>query len=717
MQDYEELEYVPPTDLTPEEISDYCQFLGLNPKEDPDLLWIAEEGLRAPLPKEWIYFQHKTENKSFFYNQKTGVSTEEHPADEYYLKLFKEEKAKKKGNLGQVKSKKQQKSMIVETPKLGTAKIQPSPVNQSYSNAKNIPKNEYSYEESYEYVDDNTENTEKSKKDYELKIENLEKQHKKEIDDIKAKYENEKKQQQALLDQERKKNENLQNQLKQNDELREFDADHDNKLRELRNKYDIEISNKKKEYQNELNSYNQKIIENTKKCQEEISKTKKECDRKIAQIISEYEAEKTQQLSKHKKEMQQLQADNKKEIDEFTEQHKKTIENLRKIHEDKLRKIKAKAANHLETVSAQYSSPARSESTTPGSPSKKRDYQKELSKQDEQQQKRIADLRSQFEESFTKQQRENNAKIEALKQECEDEVRRYKKQLESDKKRILASAKKEARERALSNSLASCSIDTTRIASIKPRPKFLRSILQISKPFSAHLADDEYYGDLEMSKNVVVVDIEGDDGDSLTEVPPFNDGKYPIRGKILSDSSLSSDDSDLFAQTDTKTAKIQNAAAKANAQFGASADKAANGISSSFKELENKSGNLRSYCAEQNRDLTKMALEFQQRTIEISKMFHNTLMELESAHRSAINVVGSAREIIPNPPHICYTPPPPRRQKRVVYEPEDTSDDRDTTTLRFVRKYEREQQEAKNSNKRLKRRYAEARLDIDSSSF
>ncbi|KAI9144656.1 hypothetical protein BKA69DRAFT_1025491 [Paraphysoderma sedebokerense] len=38
---------------TQEEIIEYAEFLGINAKTEQHLLWIAREGLRAPLPSEW----------------------------------------------------------------------------------------------------------------------------------------------------------------------------------------------------------------------------------------------------------------------------------------------------------------------------------------------------------------------------------------------------------------------------------------------------------------------------------------------------------------------------------------------------------------------------------------------------------------------------------------------------------------------------------------
>jgi centrosomal protein CEP164 len=35
------------------EIEEYAQFLGMDVAAEPHLVWIAQEGLRAPLPADW----------------------------------------------------------------------------------------------------------------------------------------------------------------------------------------------------------------------------------------------------------------------------------------------------------------------------------------------------------------------------------------------------------------------------------------------------------------------------------------------------------------------------------------------------------------------------------------------------------------------------------------------------------------------------------------
>lgn len=35
------------------EILEYCKLLGLDPEKEKDLLYIAKEGIKAPVPKNW----------------------------------------------------------------------------------------------------------------------------------------------------------------------------------------------------------------------------------------------------------------------------------------------------------------------------------------------------------------------------------------------------------------------------------------------------------------------------------------------------------------------------------------------------------------------------------------------------------------------------------------------------------------------------------------
>lgn len=72
---------------TAQEIVDYARYIGMDPIADVNLLWIAEEALCAALPEGWGEYTD-AEGNPFYYHATTGVSTWEHPLDEYYRSLF-----------------------------------------------------------------------------------------------------------------------------------------------------------------------------------------------------------------------------------------------------------------------------------------------------------------------------------------------------------------------------------------------------------------------------------------------------------------------------------------------------------------------------------------------------------------------------------------------------------------------------------------------------
>jgi WW domain len=89
-----EEEYNPDYEPTQSEIVEYAVFLGIDLEKEKDLLWIAREGLKAPLPEAWR--PCKADDGSIYYfNFSTGESVWDHPCDRYYKSLFEEERKKK----------------------------------------------------------------------------------------------------------------------------------------------------------------------------------------------------------------------------------------------------------------------------------------------------------------------------------------------------------------------------------------------------------------------------------------------------------------------------------------------------------------------------------------------------------------------------------------------------------------------------------------------
>ena len=70
-----------------EEIHGYAKFLGMNLETDQEFLFIAEEGLKAPVPEPWKTFFN--ENDEIFYvNPVTNEKMYDHPLDEEYRQKF-----------------------------------------------------------------------------------------------------------------------------------------------------------------------------------------------------------------------------------------------------------------------------------------------------------------------------------------------------------------------------------------------------------------------------------------------------------------------------------------------------------------------------------------------------------------------------------------------------------------------------------------------------
>ncbi|XP_059931346.1 centrosomal protein of 164 kDa-like isoform X1 [Gadus macrocephalus] len=85
-EDYDE-NYTP----SEPEIHEYAREIGIDPDREPDLLWLAREGIVAPLPREWKPCQDVT-GDVYYFNFSTGQSTWDHPCDEHYRGVVTQER-------------------------------------------------------------------------------------------------------------------------------------------------------------------------------------------------------------------------------------------------------------------------------------------------------------------------------------------------------------------------------------------------------------------------------------------------------------------------------------------------------------------------------------------------------------------------------------------------------------------------------------------------
>ncbi|XP_030632637.1 centrosomal protein of 164 kDa [Chanos chanos] len=85
-EDYDE-NYIP----SEQEIHEYAREIGIDPDREPELLWLAREGMVAPLPAEWKPCQDVT-GDIYYFNFSSGQSIWEHPCDEHYRRLVVQER-------------------------------------------------------------------------------------------------------------------------------------------------------------------------------------------------------------------------------------------------------------------------------------------------------------------------------------------------------------------------------------------------------------------------------------------------------------------------------------------------------------------------------------------------------------------------------------------------------------------------------------------------
>ncbi|XP_076849231.1 uncharacterized protein LOC143497233 isoform X3 [Brachyhypopomus gauderio] len=74
-----------------QEVHEYAREIGIDPDGEPELLWLAREGIVAPLPPDWKPCQDVT-GEVYYFNFSTGQSTWDHPCDEHYRQLVAQER-------------------------------------------------------------------------------------------------------------------------------------------------------------------------------------------------------------------------------------------------------------------------------------------------------------------------------------------------------------------------------------------------------------------------------------------------------------------------------------------------------------------------------------------------------------------------------------------------------------------------------------------------
>jgi len=95
-------------------------------EKDQEYFWIAREGLKAPLPKDWKPCKTQDTEEIYYFNFKTGDSTWDHPCDDHYRKMYEDEKKKVKDRERKPKKEKNRNNLVSAAPEIARAPAQAS---------------------------------------------------------------------------------------------------------------------------------------------------------------------------------------------------------------------------------------------------------------------------------------------------------------------------------------------------------------------------------------------------------------------------------------------------------------------------------------------------------------------------------------------------------------------------------------------------------------
>eukprot|EP00959_Pyramimonas_sp_CCMP1952_P472509 9500150-Pyramimonas_sp.AAC.1 len=75
------------------DVADMAEYQGIDPRKEPHLLWIAKLAVLETMPEGWEEYVDAT-GRIMYRNIEKDLSTDQHPADDYFKALLERERAK-----------------------------------------------------------------------------------------------------------------------------------------------------------------------------------------------------------------------------------------------------------------------------------------------------------------------------------------------------------------------------------------------------------------------------------------------------------------------------------------------------------------------------------------------------------------------------------------------------------------------------------------------
>ncbi|CAG9320180.1 unnamed protein product [Blepharisma stoltei] len=324
---------------TEEEIIEYGIWLGLTLPDDEDLLYIAREGLKAPLPQQWKPCKTR-EGDIYYFNFETGQSEWEHPCDGHYKQLVREAKqAKTKQN--QSNTKKPKNSNTSDAEKLNRiSPLKKSPLGKSpelgeFANRKQ------ELEESF------AEEVDKMRQEYDEKKREIKRKMDEELDKLEGDAEkvNKIEEQKARLDFEQKienKKEIVRKEMQriEKEKIAKENRETIDKLEDLKRNYKTEFEENKQKILQKLKLENEEEIKKIEiNIRNEIENLKEQVEINKGKI--EWQLKEQEDLEgRYKKKIERLRADSEDQLN-------REIKKLEKDYEWQLKETKEENGNDL----------------------------------------------------------------------------------------------------------------------------------------------------------------------------------------------------------------------------------------------------------------------------------------------------------------------------------------------------------------------------------
>lgn len=426
-----------------EEIEEFAVWLGADPKQDRELFWIAKDALKAKIPAPWKFYQRKDgQGEPFYFNPVTGESLWDHPLDQHFRDLMKEEKKKLQMNQkpqsaiknsppissSQTVSKKEANALFQESDSDSIPRLSNNVVKKAIGNDKNnVDHNQNDINQSNK--NDNTidklkETIEKEKRELEEELKNLKIRHQKDIEQENYDHNNRLK---------RIRSENEEDIMREKNRLAD---EYQSLIRQERNKFEDELDNIRRE--------NQKMLSDEQKKQ------------LYRQKIT-YDEEKRALENEYNRDIENIKKKNKKEIEELNEMKEKELAAIKKTFEDDKNRINKQNGEEIDAIKTNHSDEKKKlEKANKAEVYKlKEKFEEELEilnkqnsdmlKQVRQKQKQLM-TQAQSDKELDKVKQEFEAKKKSLIESCEAEIDIISKRHASKKRQLILSHREELRD-------------------------------------------------------------------------------------------------------------------------------------------------------------------------------------------------------------------------------------------------------------------------------